>query len=161
MVCSDKMVEIYNSVSNVHMSRRPDSSLIVDMVASEGLCLPLLATDDAHYYDGDECKSFVMVEAESSSPEDLMAGLRAGAFYASQGPEVHLFRDGDEVAVRCSPCCEVVFLSNIVWTKDRVTEGTDITEARYTPKEQECFVRAMVTDSEGRRAWSQILPLSN
>lgn len=42
--------EIYNSVSDAHMSRRPDSSLIVDMLGARGCLLPLLAVDDAHYY---------------------------------------------------------------------------------------------------------------
>ncbi len=153
--------EIYNAVSNAHMSRRPDSSLIVDMVAAEGLCLPLLATDDAHYYDGsDACSSFVMIEAESNSEADLLAALREGKFYASQGPEIHLYRDGDDVVVRCSPCQEIVFLSNVVWSR-RAFEGDGLTEARYTPKDTECFVRAMATDAEGRMAWSQIIPLFN
>ena len=35
--------EIYNSVSEAHMSRRPDSSLIVDMLGAQGCLLPLLA----------------------------------------------------------------------------------------------------------------------
>ena len=57
--------EIYNSVSEAHMSRRPDSSLIVDMLGAMGCLMPLLAVDDAHYYDGDECRGFIMLESES------------------------------------------------------------------------------------------------
>lgn len=151
--------EIYNSVSDVHMSRRPDSSLIVDMLASEGMILPLLATDDAHYYDGsDDCVSWIMVSAEDCTRERLLPAIRRGDFYATQGPEVHLWREGDEFVVRSSPVREIVFLSNATWSP-RVFTGDGITEARYTPKDFECFMRAVVTDENGRKAWTNIIPI--
>ena len=150
--------EIYNTVSGLHMSRRPDSSLIVDMLASLGRIYPLIADDDTHYYDGDECQSWIMVEAEECTQEALVPAIRAGKFYATQGPEIHAWREGDEIVVRCSPCKEIVLLSNLPWTP-RVFEGDGITEARYTPYANECFVRAEVTDADGRRAWTNIIPL--
>lgn len=150
--------EIYNSVSGVHMSRRADASLIVDMLASKGCYFPLIAADDAHYYDNDACKSWIMVEAEDNAREYLIPAIRKGNFYATQGPEIHLERIGKEVAVTCSPAQEIVFYSNLVWSR-RVFEGDGITSARYTPKPEECYVRAEVVDRNGKRAWSRIIPL--
>ena len=150
--------EIYNTVSGVHMSRRPDSSLIVDMLAGEGIIYPLIADDDTHYYDGDECRSWIMVEAEEPSQKALLDAIRNQRFYATQGPELHAWREGDEIVVRCSPCKEIVFLSNLPWTP-RVFEGDGITEARYEIGPRECFVRAEVTDADGNRAWSNIIPI--
>ena len=150
--------EIYNSVSGVHMSRRPDSGLIVDMIAAQGIDLPLLASDDVHYYDGEECLSWIMVEASDNTREALLAAIRAKNFYATQGPEVHAWREGDEVVVKCSPCQEIVFLSNLVWCK-RVFTGNGLTEARYTPHANEIFIRVEATDADGKRAWTNILPL--
>ncbi len=149
--------EIYNTVSGVHNSRRPDSSLIVDMIASRGMTLPLIAADDTHFYDGDACVAFIMAEAEDSSPESLLAAIQNGRFYASQGPEIHLFRAGDGFTVKCSPAKEIVLFSNSVGS--RAFMGTDLTEAHYQPRSDDCFLRAMVTDAEGRQAWSQILEI--
>ena len=151
--------EIYNSVSAVHHSRRPDSSILVDMLGAEGRYYPLIAADDAHYYDGsDECKSFIMVQAEENTPEELKKAIKAGRFYASQGPEVHLFRNGNEFVAKTSPVSSIIFLSNYVWAP-RAFDGDGITEARYTPREGEKFIRVMVEDAEGRMAWSQIIPV--
>lgn len=150
--------EIYNSVSEAHMSRRPDSSLIVDMLGAKGCLMPLLAVDDAHYYDGDACRGFIMLEAESLEQNDVVSAIRDGRFYASQGPEVHLLRDGDDFVVRCSPAEEIVFFSDGVWSP-RVFVGSGLTEARYTPRSFETFIRAEITDKDGKRAWSCSIPI--
>ncbi|MBQ8416515.1 MAG: hypothetical protein IJX13_06440 [Clostridia bacterium] len=151
--------EIYNSVSGVHMSRRADSSLIVDMLAGKGVTYPLLATDDAHYYDGtDECVSWIMAEAEDNTKEALLRAIRKRKFYATQGPEIHLYREGDGYTVKCSPAREIVFFSNATWVP-RAFEGEGITEAHYVPRPFERFLRAEVTDAEGKRAWSNIIVL--
>ena len=149
--------EIYNTVSGVHFSRRPDSSLIIDMVASRGRYYPLIAADDTHFYDNDDCVSFIMVRADSADAEVLIEAIRRGDYYASQGPEVHLYREGDEFVVRCSPCSEIRYYSNSVYT-ERVYYGDGITEARYKPKPVERYVRAEVVDKDGKLAWSRILP---
>jgi hypothetical protein len=148
--------EIYNSVSGVHESRRPDSSLIVDMLTAQGRVYPLLAADDTHYYDNDDCQSWIMVEAEECTSAAIVEAVRAGKCYATQGPEVHLWREGNEIVVRCSPCREIVFHSNLVWA-ERTRVGDNLTEARYPIHKRECFVRAEVTDKNGKRAWSQII----
>ena len=151
--------EIYNSVSAVHHSRRPDSSILVDMLGAEGRFYPLIAADDSHYYDGsEECKSFIMVQAEENTPEELKKAIKAGRFYASQGPEVHLKREGNEFVAKTSPVSTIIFLSNYVWSQ-RAFDGDGITEARYTPREGEKFIRVMVEDADGKMAWSQIVPV--
>lgn len=147
------VLEIYNSVSGVHMSRRPDSGLIVDMLGAQGRFYPLIADDDTHYYDGDDRMSWIMAEASDCTRESLLRAIRNGHFYATQGPEVHLLRDGDEFIVRCSPCREIVFLSDCVWSP-RCFAGNGLTEARYKPRPEETFIRAEVTDENGRRAWT-------
>ena len=150
--------EIYNSVSGVHQSRRPDSSLLVDMIAARGLYLPLVADDDAHYYDNDACISWIMAEAEDNSQSAILSAVKEGRFYATQGPEVHLWTEGDELVVKCSPCKEIVFFSNLAWC-ERVFTGEALTEARYKTHSNETFVRCEVTDSDGKRAWTNIIPL--
>ena len=152
--------EIYNSVSNVHESRRADSSLIVDMIASRGRIYPLVAADDTHYYEQNEaCFSWIMVEAEDNTREALLRAIRRGDFYATQGPEVHLIKNNDGTfTVKCSPCDEIYFFSNLTWTC-RAFVGEGLTEAVYTPRENESFLRVQVKDACGRLAWTNIVAL--
>ncbi len=152
--------EIYNSVSDWGMSDRPYSGLLVDEAAMRGLIVPLLATDDTHYYDGDECRGFIMVDAETVETVGLCEAIRREAFYASSGPEIHLERLNEtEVRLSCSPAVKIAFLSNGVWTAGRMVRGEDLTEAVYRIKPHETFLRAEVTDREGRMAYSNILRL--
>ena len=150
--------EIYNAVSGVHMSRRADSSLIVDMLGAKGRLYPLIAADDTHYYDSDACSAWIMVQAADCTQEEILKALNRGDFYATQGPEVHVQREGDEIKVLCSPCSEIVFLSDRAFSK-RVFEGDAITSARYTPFANESFIRVQVTDKNGKRAWTNPIKL--
>ncbi len=150
--------EIYNSVSGVHESRRPDSSLIVDMLGARGCLLPLIADDDVHYYDSDRCFAWIMVESEDAKREHLLPAIKAGKFYATQGPEVHLELDGDEAVVHCSPCSEVMFFSDAVWVDKRMISGENLTEVRVPTTKWEHFIRAEVVDKDGKRAWTNCIP---
>ena len=60
--------EIYNSVSDAGESSRPYSGDFVDTAACQGLFYPLIADDDAHFYNGsDETKAWIMLEAEENA----------------------------------------------------------------------------------------------
>ena len=144
--------EIYNSVSGVHESRRPDSSIIVDQLGARGLFLPLVADDDTHYYDSDRCFAWIMVKADDASRESLLPAIRRGDFYATEGPEVHIRVEGNEAIITCSPCREVAVFSDAVWVDKRMIEGEDLREVRVPVVKYEHFVRARVTEKEGRQA---------
>ncbi len=152
--------EIYNSVSDWGMSDRPYSGLLIDELAMQGVIVPLLATDDTHYYDGDQCRGFIMADAETVESVGLCEAIRRGDFYASGGPELHLERISDaEVRLTCSPAIKIAFLSNGVWTDGRMVRGENLTGATYRIKPHETFLRAEVTDKAGRMAYSNILRL--
>ena len=151
--------EIYNSVSDVGQSNRPYSGYFVDIMANEGIVYPLIATDDAHYYDGsDETKSYIMVAAEACEPEAILDAVRAGKFYATQGPELTVEKKGDRIVATCSPCSHICFMSNASWAK-RMTRGQNLTGAEYEIKEWEKWVRVEVVDEQGRYAWSNVIVL--
>lgn len=153
-------IEIYNSVSDWGMSDRAYSGLIVDMLATEGRIVPLLAVDDTHYYNGDQCRGMVMVEATDFDSQAIVRAIKAGRFYSTQGPEIHISLVGtDKVKVICSPAEKIAFFSNLAWTNGRVQRGENLIEAEYHINPDETFVRAEVTDSEGRMAWSNIINL--
>lgn len=149
--------EIYNSVSNAHQSSRPYSGAFVDLLANEGVAYPLIATDDAHYYDGsDETLSYIMVKADSPDTKELLRAIKAGDFYATQGPELHVRHDGNRMIVDCSSCVMIDFLSNSAWADGRITRGSDLTHAEYEIKPWEKWVRVEVHDADGKSAWSNV-----
>ena len=151
--------EIYNGVSERGESFRPDSSLIVDMIASRGVDYPLLATDDAHYYNGiDNGLGYVMVEAEGNSADEIRRAIVEKRFYATQGPEIHFYRDGDKFCVDCSPVSHIYFASNQVWCR-RATHGEGLTHAEYKLDHEDVFLRAFVVDADGKYAWSNIIKI--
>ncbi len=152
------MLEIYNSVSDAHQSSRPYSGYIADVLANNGYILPLCATDDAHYYDGsDDAKSYIIVNAESGEIEDILDAIRKQKFYATQGPELYVKRDGGKIIAECSECVKIDFLSNTAWAPDRITRGRGLTYAEYEIKSHEKWVRVEVCDENGRYAWSNII----
>ncbi len=159
--CGDfDATEIYNAVSECGESDRPYSGVIVDQLASNGVYLPLLATDDTHHYDDDACRGFVMVEADAVEALGLVEALRRGRFYATQGPEVHLERVSPTVVrVLCSPAVKIVLDTNLPWAVGHVVRGAGLTEWTYEIDPRETYVRAEVTDAEGRAAYSNIIPL--
>lgn len=151
--------EIYNTISEKGQSFRADSSIIVDALASRGVVYPLLATDDAHMYEGiDNGIAYIMAESDTNEPEDIKRAIVEKRFYASQGPEVHMRREGEKFIVQSSPVSHIYFASNAAWSR-RATHGEGLTYAEYTPMPNELFIRAFVVDAEGRSAWTNIVEL--
>lgn len=153
--------EIYNSVSDAGESSRPYSGDFVDTAACQGLFYSLLADDDAHFYDGsDETKAWIMLEAgENASDEELLRAIREEKFYATQGPEIHIRREKNEVTVNCSPVSRISFFSNAVWAPERGHRGNGLTKAVCHVEPWETFIRAEVTDAQGKMAWSRVIRL--
>lgn len=154
--------EIYNTVSGMHASNRPYSGEFVDLCANAGFTLPLLATDDAHYYDGDETVAYIMLDVsdgDTSTPA-ILEKIKNGHFYATMGPEVHISYNGEKVSVDCTPATRISFFSQCSWNRERNAYGDGITHAEYTPAPYEKWIRAEVTDKDGKVAWSNIIPIN-
>lgn len=151
-------VEIYNSVSNALQSCRPYSGYFVDILANNGVVYPIMATDDTHFYNGeDETRSYIMVKADSNDISDIKKAILQKEFYATQGPELHAVRHGDTVTVDCSECVQIHIVSNITWVPDRVFKGEALTHADYRIKPDEKWIRVEVMDKNGNYAWSNVI----
>lgn len=152
-------MEIYNSVSNTPWNgRRADSSAFADLAATHGMALNLVASDDAHFYNGDECKSFIRVNAPECSREALLSALDQGRFYASQGPSFEQIELTEtELVVRCSPVNHVIFYSNRPWVSQRCVTGKGMTRAAYPLNPADRYLRCAIIDENGREAWSNPL----
>ncbi len=160
-ICSFKRLtaaEIFNSVSRPPWNGdRADATGLLDMAAANGTVLNTIAVDDAHFYNGDECHSFIRLQADELTPEAVMDALKRGAYYATQGPElIQVSFDGDTVTVDCAPAKRILFHSNRPYAADRCWEGEGITHATYKVRRDWCesFVRVIVEDENGLRAWA-------
>lgn len=147
--------EVYNTLSDEPINaRRGDSAQILDVTATNGKLFRQIATDDAHFYIGEQCRSFTMVQANELSVSGILEALKAGRFYASQGPEfLDVDFDGKTLKVRTSPVSVCTFSSNKLWVDGRCRTGEGMTENIYEIQPGETFVRCEITDAQGRRAW--------
>ena len=128
-----------------------------DVMLRAGRRVWAVATDDGHSPDR-LGGGWVMVNAHKDA-DDVLRALRAGAFYASCGPEIHDFyvQDGRAV-VACSPAAYVLFAGTRRpwWVKAAAPQGPT-TQAVFPLEGDDlpgAFVRAVVVDAQGRRAWT-------
>lgn len=150
--------EIYNAVSDAHLSMRPYSDYFIDLCANKGIYPAIFAADDAHYYDGtDSCHGWVMVEAEDTSREALMRAIRERRFYASEGPDVCVERRDGKLVIDSSPSSVIGVLTNRTITAGRTLRGENLTHFEYEFKPGEKWIRAEVRDKNGKRAWSNLI----
>ena len=148
--------EIFNTVSTPPWNGdRGDSTWILDMVAARGRLIPTVASDDAHFYNGDQTYASTMMQAEELTREGVLKGLDEGSFYATCGPRIHQVEiEGDVIHVDCSPVERIIFHSNMVYAAGRSRVGEDLTEAQYTIRRStDRFIRIILVDKDGRRAW--------
>jgi hypothetical protein len=95
-----------------------------------------------------------MIKAESLDPESLVAGLKAGAFFASTGPNLHnVAIEGDKIVVECDPA-EVIFATGAGAIHRDVT-GSGSTRAEFDIEPfVKSYARITIVDANGKKAWS-------
>lgn len=147
-------VEVYNH-GCANGCDRPDGFAIADLLLTEGRRLSLIATDDAHFYEPDHFGGWTMVKAQENTPEALLAALKRGDFYSSQGPELRDVRlDGDRIVIESSAVVSAVVLGT--GTAAKSVHGHSMTRAEL-PLERfrnSPWLRVSVIDAAGKRAWS-------
>ncbi len=149
--------EIYNTVSGLPWNPdRADASVYFDIWAKNGKLVPCMAADDAHHYDGDQTRSFTMVNAPELTRNGIMYAIRRGNFYASQGPRFERISYGEgTVSVQYSPDVDLVyFVTNTPWGDDNIQQADEDCIAQYRAGRTDTFCRIVLMDRQGRKAWS-------
>lgn len=151
-------VEVYNHGCATGCDR-PDGWHMLDLMLSRGRRLTAIATDDAHFTEPDHFGGWVMVKAEENTPDALLAALKAGAFYSTQGPELRGVAIGaDRVTVECSAAAAVIVQGH--GSAAKALHGESMTQAEMPLDERlnaSPWLRVTVVDRAGRRAWSNPL----
>lgn len=137
-----------------------------DAALLAGNAMWCFATDDAHNLTPHDCGGHITVRCDSLTNADVCKAIRDGSFYASEGPEVYDFFVEDGTAhISCSPVQEIQWIG---WrtldvhhgAEDEPLNGADFDLPPFegwrvwkdTPGP---FVRAVLVDEKGRRAWTQ------
>ena len=124
-----------------------------DEVLDAGQRIFGVATDDGHSMD-QHCKGWVMVAADND-PASILNALEKGEFYASCGPEIYDFSVEDGmVRVSCSPAASIQFVSLRHPLPCHRDPAGKLTQAECKLPEDLRYIRACVTDAQGRRAWT-------
>ena len=153
-ITSAHAVEIYNHGCAAGCDR-PDGFAIADLLLSEGRHLTMIATDDAHFSEPDHFGGWVMVKSLENTPKALLAALKAGHFYSSQGPELRdVYIEGDKVVVESSAVSSVIAMGQ--GTGAKAVHGQSMTRAEVplARLNNSPWIRVAVIDAAGKRAWS-------
>lgn len=162
-------LEIQNGASELAYNMG-HSGHILDVVTHRGRRIDAVAADDAHfghpefpaYPDHGLC--WINVKAEANEPAALVAAMKAGHFYASEGPELtNVAIEGDELLVESSPVLKVIVYGGAERYECRY--GLDLTSVRvplkmfFNPYYEVdptlgARIRVTVVDAAGKRAWT-------
>lgn len=162
-------IEVYNNLCELERSRGY-SEVHWDDLLLRGRRVWALAVDDSHWRELDAGGGWVMVRAPELTAAAILKSIRAGDFYATQGPEIRRFAleqgsnlsllpgGAGKVVLECSPCRRVAFyadrwLGQVVEASQHGEEP--LTTATYSLTGKETYVRVVCVDYAGRRAWSQ------
>ncbi len=152
-------VEIYNHASEVGV-RRGYGLHQAEVLLAKGHRLSLNATDDAHFKHPvstfmDGFGGWVQVKAASLTADALVCALKAGQFYASQGPEFRKVEIiNDTIRITCSPVQQVV-VSGLGAKYQRFHDVSMIeAEAKLPARETTPYLRITIVDADGRSAWT-------
>ncbi len=148
-------VEIYNHGCHIE-SDRGYGIAVYDKMLNEGKRMTACATDDAHFRGApDHFGGWVMVKAQDNEPHALLEALKAGEYYSSTGPELHEFKiENDRIIIECSPASNIIAIGDL--TRSRAVHGDGLTWADLSLDRFRSggWVRVVVQDAAGKRAWS-------
>lgn len=154
-------VEVYNHTSQLR-TERGDGVYLADQLLAEGHRVTLIAVDDAHFACPDAFGGWVMVKAAANEPEALLAALKAGQFYATQGPAIHdITWEEDAVEITCSPAASIMVLGRGSRAAQSVAPLQTRARLPVSALRAGGFARVVVADAQGRRAWSNPIHFPN
>jgi predicted metal-dependent phosphoesterase TrpH len=155
-------VEVYNEGS-AQWSDRGNSWYLCDLMLGHGRRVNAYAADDAHFLSSRPAAfaAWVQVRAAELTPEALLAALRAGAYYSSQGPEIHnIAVERGQIAISCSPAATIIVTGASVQACQ--AHGESLTTAAFPLAAfTGSYCRVTVIDALGRRAWSNPIWLTD
>ena len=146
-------MEIWNSGCAIE-DRVDTNAAYWDELLMQGQKIFGVATDDGHAMH-QHCNGWVMVNSENNIAS-ILSALKEGAFYSSCGPEIYDFYVDKGVAhIDCSPVAEIKMVHlRVPYHVVLPAEGESSVTSADVKVWKTDYVRAVVMDAQGRRAWT-------
>ena len=164
-VRNDRLLEIYNGHPSVHNDGGGASlgmEAVWDYLLTRGKRIYGIAVDDAHHFKvvgrdrANPGRGWVVVRARGLDPLSIVSALETGAFYASTGVELDDIVVTDRrLEVHIRPLGSFRYTTRFIGAGGRVLLETGANPAVFELQGPEVYVRAVVHDSGGWRAWVQ------
>ena len=162
----ENLFEIYNGHPLVNLEGgggAPGLEEIWDVILSSGKRMFGLATDDAHHFKrpGDPAaaapgRGWIHVRAARLTPRDIVAAIERGDFYASTGVELEtLETSAARYTVKVREERMSRYRIRFIGKDGRVLSESPTGSATYNIRGDEGYVRVVVLESNGKRAWGQ------
>ena len=156
--------EIYNSTSDEPFCvSRGYSGTVLDSAAARFSLFPyLIAADDSHHYQGEECRGYIMLKARDNSPKEIKNALLRGDFYASKGgPEIlNIAKIENGVKIEFSTAQNLYAFTDNPSLKQKY-DVSETNEFAFDFNENPCkFVRFVIEDSEKNPSFSSYISIN-
>ncbi len=152
-------IEVYNTVCGY--CGRPCSESEWAYAIDNGMIVPAVAVDDTHSGEGspDVCGAWTWLKMTEPTVENVLKAIRTGASYSSHGPKIHeVAIVDDKITVRCSPAARIQLVSVPAQGDYRIPKpGKTITKAVFDWRKPWPYVRVVITDPSGAKAWGNPL----
>jgi len=152
-------IEIYNNTCE--KAKGKGYSLVQwDEILQKGRRILGFASDDTHhkpdkYREDDALGSFIMVKATSLSERSILNSIKKGYFYSSTGPIIENIEiSKNTIYIKTSPVKHIDFVA-LTFKGSRFSGKKKLLkEIEYKINEQEQYIRIEITDTKGKKAWT-------
>ncbi len=147
-------VEIYNHGCQL-MHDKGDGAYLLDGLLDRGRRVLTTAVDDAHFKSPDFGAAWVQLKADSRDQADIVAALKAGRYYSTQGPTFHSIETTSEhIKVHSSAVNGVLVVGAGYLMSYQFATGMTRATIDLAPLEKSPWYRIVLIGADGKRAWS-------
>jgi hypothetical protein len=169
------LLEIWNGQGHINNlggevaagDERPSAEGFWDILLSRGRCIWGVGSDDSHDFKEPGVsdpsgaapgQAWIEVRAAGLTAEAIKTAIQRGDFYASTGVELADYQASREritVKLRTDKNPGARYRTQFIGKNGQVLQDSTANPAVYSIKGDESYVRARITDSNGKMAWTQ------
>jgi hypothetical protein len=132
----------------------PATEMLWDSILSapDGRIVYAVAADDNHYKESNVAGGWIMVRSPEFTANDIEENIRTGNFYASTGVILNDYQVRNKsITIDTENGDSITFIGKNGSVLNKVSGKS----ATYKMKGDELYVRAKITNSDGKEAWTQ------